>query len=78
MDASDDSRDVRKFRRRLLTRRDFVASFGARIIGGTGYTRFVDGLKEWNGRWICTGRGLGNLMGIRFNCRPEVSLLTLQ
>ncbi len=37
--------------------------------------RFVEGLHEWDGRWIHITRGVGNLHGMRFNCRPEVSLL---
>lgn len=39
--------------------------------------RFVRGLHPWEGRWIHTTKGVGNLHGVRFNCRPEVSLLTL-
>ncbi len=39
--------------------------------------RYVAGLNRWNDRWIFTTRGVGNLHGVRFNCRPEVSLLTL-
>jgi hypothetical protein len=39
--------------------------------------RFVQGLHRWNGRWIHITKGVGNLLGVRFNCRPEVSLLTL-
>ncbi|MDQ6631046.1 MAG: phosphodiesterase YaeI [Verrucomicrobiota bacterium] len=38
---------------------------------------FVEGLHYWNSRWIHITRGVGNLHGVRFNCRPEVSLLTL-
>ncbi len=38
---------------------------------------FVAGLYHWDGRWIHITRGVGNIMGLRFNCRPEVSLLTL-
>ena len=38
---------------------------------------FVEGLHRWDSRWIHITRGIGNLHGIRFNCRPEVSLLTL-
>ena len=40
--------------------------------------RYVDGLKEWNGRQIHVSTGVGNLHGVRFNCRPEVSLLLLR
>ena len=39
--------------------------------------RFVQGLHRWEDRWIHITRGVGNLHGMRFNCRPEVSLLTL-
>jgi uncharacterized protein len=38
---------------------------------------FVEGLHHWNNRWIHITRGVGNLHGVRFNCRPEVSLITL-
>lgn len=38
---------------------------------------FVAGLKQWNGRYIYISRGVGNLAGVRLNCRPEVSLLEL-
>lgn len=39
--------------------------------------RFVEGLHRWEGRWIYITKGVGNLLGVRFNCRPEVSLITL-
>lgn len=39
--------------------------------------RFVEGPHRWNDRWIHITRGVGNLHGVRFNCPPEVSLLTL-
>ncbi len=39
--------------------------------------RFISGLKHWNGRSIYITRGVGNLGGVRVNCRPEVSVLTL-
>ena len=39
--------------------------------------RYVAGLKPWEDRWIHVTRGVGNLHGMRFNCRPEVSVLTL-
>lgn len=39
--------------------------------------RYVEGLHRWNGRWLHVTRGVGNLHGVRFNCRPEVSLLSL-
>ena len=38
---------------------------------------YVEGLHPWQGRLIYTTRGIGNLHGLRFNCRPEVSLLEI-
>lgn len=37
--------------------------------------RYVAGLNPWRGRRVFTTRGVGNLHGVRFNCRPEISLL---
>lgn len=39
--------------------------------------RYVAGLNRWGTRWIYTTRGVGNLKGVRFNCRPEISVLDL-
>lgn len=39
--------------------------------------RFVEGLHRWNGRWLHVTKGVGNVFGVRFNCRPEISLLQL-
>lgn len=39
--------------------------------------RLVEGLHNCNGRWVHITRGVGNLLGIRINCPPEVSLITL-
>jgi len=39
--------------------------------------RYVAGLKPWRDRWIHVTKGIGNVHGMRFNCRPEVSVLTL-
>jgi uncharacterized protein len=39
--------------------------------------RFIAGLKRWGSRQIFVNRGVGNLGGVRFECRPEVSILTL-
>lgn len=39
--------------------------------------RYAEGLNRWLDRWIHTSRGVGNVRGVRFNCRPEVSVLTL-
>lgn len=38
---------------------------------------FPEGLRRWEGRWVHITRGVGNLHGLRFNCRPEASLLDL-
>lgn len=39
--------------------------------------RYVDGLREWESRWIHVSRGVGNALGVRVNCPPEISLLRL-
>ena len=39
--------------------------------------RFIAGMYSWENRWIHITRGVGNVHGGRFNCPPEVSLLTL-
>jgi predicted MPP superfamily phosphohydrolase len=39
--------------------------------------RYVHGLYSWDDRWLHVTSGVGNLHGVRFNCRPEVSVLTL-
>lgn len=39
--------------------------------------RFIAGLYCWQDRHIHITKGVGNVFGFRFNCRPEVSLLTL-
>jgi predicted MPP superfamily phosphohydrolase len=42
--------------------------------------RYPAGLQRVSGsdRWVYTTRGIGNLVPIRFNCKPEVTLLTLR
>jgi predicted MPP superfamily phosphohydrolase len=37
--------------------------------------RYVEGRYDWEGRQLHITRGIGNLHGLRFNCRPEASLL---
>jgi hypothetical protein len=39
--------------------------------------RFLAGMYSWNHRWIHITRGVGNVHGFRFNCPPEVSLVTV-
>ena len=38
---------------------------------------FPEGLLTWGQRHIHITRGIGNLHGMRFNCRPEISILNL-
>jgi predicted MPP superfamily phosphohydrolase len=39
--------------------------------------RFVAGLNRWEDRWIHTTKGIGSVYGLRINCPPEISFLTL-
>lgn len=39
--------------------------------------KYVAGLNAWGNRWVHTTRGIGNLHGLRFNCRPEISVLEI-
>ncbi len=39
--------------------------------------RFVEGLHYWHERWLHISRGVGNVHGIRVNCRPEINVLDL-
>lgn len=39
--------------------------------------RFIAGLYPWENRWLHITKGIGSVLHMRFNCRPEVSLLTL-
>lgn len=39
--------------------------------------RFVQGLHRWKDRWLHITKGVGNVYGLRFNCPPEISFLTL-
>jgi predicted MPP superfamily phosphohydrolase len=52
------------------------------ITGGTPFApvrdrRYVHGLYPWEGRHLHITAGIGNLHGLRFNCRPEVSVLDI-
>jgi predicted MPP superfamily phosphohydrolase len=40
--------------------------------------RYVAGLKSWGSRQIHVTRGVGNVGGVRFRCRPEINLLLLE
>jgi predicted MPP superfamily phosphohydrolase len=37
----------------------------------------VEGIHSWRGRIVHITRGVGNLYGLRLNCRPEISLLNV-
>jgi uncharacterized protein len=39
--------------------------------------KYVRGLRKLGDMWLYTNRGVGNLMPIRLNCRPEVTEITL-
>lgn len=39
--------------------------------------RFIAGLRGWRGRQIYVTRGVGNIAGVRFRCRPEIGIVTL-
>ncbi len=39
--------------------------------------RFMKGLYQWQGRQLFISKGVGCMRGMRLNCRPEISLLTL-
>lgn len=39
--------------------------------------RFAEGLIPYDGRLVHVTRGVGNLHGMRFNCRPEISIVTV-
>lgn len=40
--------------------------------------RFVAGLGSWESRQIYVSRGVGNVGGVRFRCRPEVTVIDLE
>lgn len=48
---------------------------GARPFAPVLDMRFIEGLHQWEGRQLHITRGIGNLHGMRINCRPELSLL---
>jgi predicted MPP superfamily phosphohydrolase len=53
------------------------------LTGGTPFApvrdrRFVRGLYPWEGRHLHISAGVGNLHGLRFNCRPEISILDIE
>ena len=47
------------------------------LVAKTVVEGFISGLHRWENRWLHVSKGVGCLFGVRFNCRPEISLLTL-
>lgn len=39
--------------------------------------RYLSGVKPWGERWIHVTTGIGNVGGLRFNCAPEIALLSI-
>ncbi len=54
-----------------------VPLFGPPFAPVTDY-RYIEGLHAWEDRQLFITRGVGTLHRLRFNCRPEVSVLTVQ
>jgi predicted MPP superfamily phosphohydrolase len=80
---SDTKRHIRHYRWELMLSGHTHAGqvkipfLGAPIIN-IDDKQFAEGLVPWvEGKQIHTTRGVGNLLGIRFNCRPEISVLEL-
>lgn len=52
------------------------------VLGSTPFApvrdlRYLEGLHRWEDKWLYITRGVGNLHGMRFNCRPQVSVLEI-
>ncbi|MDM8549724.1 phosphodiesterase YaeI [Desulfobacterales bacterium HSG2] len=54
-----------------------VPIIGYRPFLPAGHRSFPEGLLSWGNRHIHITRGIGNLHGLRFNCRPEISMLNV-
>ena len=54
-----------------------VPLFDRAPIAPIGDRRFTRGLYPWGRRWVFVTRGVASTFRIRFNCRPEVALLTV-
>lgn len=39
--------------------------------------RYIEGLYRWNGNWLHISRGLGSLYGLRINCKPQITLISV-
>lgn len=79
----DSKDDVKDFRWDLmLSGHTHGGQVSLPLVGGGVFapvrdSRYIAGRYEWNGRQLYITRGIGSILGIRFNCRPEVSILTL-
>ncbi len=51
--------------------------FLARRLAPVADKRFLSGLHRWEDRWIHVSKGVGSHHGVRFACRPEITLLTI-
>lgn len=54
-----------------------VPIIGYRPFLPVSHRSFPEGILSWGDRHIHITRGIGNLHGLRFNCRPEISLLNV-
>jgi predicted MPP superfamily phosphohydrolase len=76
-----DSKDLLRYRSWDLMLSGHTHGGQVVVIDGTRYApvkdkRYVAGLKAWGTRQIHVTRGVGNIAGVRFRCRPEASVLT--
>jgi uncharacterized protein len=55
-----------------------IGLFGlGRVFAPVRDKRYYQGLNAWGRRWLHVSRGVGNLLGIRIACRPQVTLVEL-
>ena len=54
-----------------------IPILGSRPFLPVRHTQYAEGLHFWKDHQIHVTRGVGNLHGMRFNCRPEISVLEL-
>ena len=69
--TSVELKSLSRGRIRILQLTDFHASW-------SDDKRIAAGLTAWGQRRIYVSRGVGTLFGVRFRCRPEVTVLDLQ
>jgi hypothetical protein len=51
--------------------------FLARRLAPVADKRLLSGLHRWENRWLHISKGVGSHYGVRFACRPEITLLTI-